>query len=259
MYTRVHECMHACMYVCTYVCMHICMHVRMFLQTKTGGKLMMRHDRSRGGSMSVASPSITSWSRGIASSLVSHPCLRLLLFSLLFSSTYIYRYRSPPALSDTWCFRHRLDCQCCPTLATNPLSPLPLCDLPYRLLFPLLPTHFTPRTVSFLTSLHFDACDVCLAADTHMYFVSLSLSFFLSVSRSVQFVLSHSYDIWHMTVLLLRTYHWRCNAGYAVTESGMPLTVAVITFKQGCRLMYVCTAQHTAPITDACYLCTRSI
>ena len=48
MYARVHECMHAC----TYVCMYVCMHVRMFLQTKTGGKLMMRHDRSRGGSMS---------------------------------------------------------------------------------------------------------------------------------------------------------------------------------------------------------------
>ena len=52
-------CIHVCMLVCIYVCMFICSYVCMYLQTKTGGKRTMRHDRSRGGSISVASSTVT--------------------------------------------------------------------------------------------------------------------------------------------------------------------------------------------------------
>ena len=63
MYVRIYVCMHACMYVCMHICVYVCMsvclyaymyacsNVCMYLQTKTGGKRMMRHDRLRGGSI----------------------------------------------------------------------------------------------------------------------------------------------------------------------------------------------------------------
>ena len=96
MYTRVHVCMHACTYVCMFVCIYVCtfvfLYVCMYLQTKTGGKLMMRHDRSRGGNISAASSTITSWSRGILpwSPIPASPTL------LYFSSIYYLMF--PPSI-----------------------------------------------------------------------------------------------------------------------------------------------------------------
>ena len=87
-------CMHVCtsvyMYVCLYAYMYACSYVCMYLQTKTAGKRMMRHDRSRGGSISVASSTITSWSRVILPWSPT-PASPSLLYLPSFSSTiYIY-------------------------------------------------------------------------------------------------------------------------------------------------------------------------
>ena len=89
MYLCMHMYMYACMYVCMYVCIHVCMFVCMFAlcmypRTKAGGKRMMRHDRSRGGSISVASSTVTPRSRGLQP-------LPLVPALISFLSTYITR------------------------------------------------------------------------------------------------------------------------------------------------------------------------
>jgi hypothetical protein len=163
MYVRIYVCMHACMYICMHICTYVCMyaymyacsHVCMYLQTKTGGKRMMRHDRSRGGSISVASSTVTPWSTGSFPWSPTPVSPSLLFFS------YTYIYRSAPALSDTcvsavdWIVNVVRR-----TLATNhpsPFFPVPLCDLPFRMLFPLLPAYFKPRAIPLLPSLDFDS------------------------------------------------------------------------------------------------------
>ena len=109
MYVRIYVCMHACMYICMHICTYVCMyaymyacsHVCMYLQTKTGGKRMMRHDRSRGGSIYLL-PLLPSHP-GPGGFFLSLPPLRLLLFSISPQRyiLYIIIYRSAPALSDT--------------------------------------------------------------------------------------------------------------------------------------------------------------
>ena len=87
-------CMHICTYLCMYAYMYACSHVCMYLQTKTGGKRMMRHDRSRGGSISVASSTVTPWSTG-SFPWSPTPVSPSLLF---FSYTHIYIGLLPPCL-----------------------------------------------------------------------------------------------------------------------------------------------------------------
>jgi hypothetical protein len=72
------------LYVCLYTYMYVTSFVCTYLQTKTGGKRMMRHDRSRGGSISVASSTVTARTRG----LQPLPLIPVLIFLL---STYITR------------------------------------------------------------------------------------------------------------------------------------------------------------------------
>ena len=147
-------CMHVCtsvyMYECLYAYMYACSYVCMYLQTKTGGKRMMRHDRSRGGSVSVASSTITSWSRVILPWSPT-PASPSLLYLPSFSSTiYIYDVSAVDWIVNV--VRR--------TLATNhpsPFFPLPLCDLRFRMLFPLLPAYFKPRAIPLLPSLDFDS------------------------------------------------------------------------------------------------------
>ena len=103
MYVRMHICIHVYMYVCMHVRMFVCLYAYMYarsyvclyLQTKTGGKLMMRHDRSRGGNISAASSTITSWSRGILLWSPTPASPTLLYFSSIY---YIYVGLLPPCL-----------------------------------------------------------------------------------------------------------------------------------------------------------------
>ena len=125
MYVRLYVCMFVCMYVFTSVCMHICvyvcMHVRMFLcickprQGESAWCAMIDQE----GVVYICCLFYHHIPVQGDSSLVSHPCVS---FSSLFLLNdiyilYIIIYRSAPALSETWCFRRRLDCQCCPTHA----------------------------------------------------------------------------------------------------------------------------------------------
>ena len=163
--------MHVCMYVRIYVCMHAymcvrmyaCSYVSMYLQTKTGGKRMMRHDRSRGGSIYLL-PLLPSHP-GPGWFFLGLPPLRLLLFSIS-PQRYIYYILLyigllPPCLILDVSVVDWIVNVVRRTLATNHpspfFSPLPLCDLPFRMLFPLLPAYFKPRAIPLLPSLDFDS------------------------------------------------------------------------------------------------------
>jgi hypothetical protein len=162
-------CMHVCMYVRIYVCMHAymcvrmyeCSYVSMYLQTKTGGKRMMRHDRSRGGSIYLL-PLLPSHP-GPGCFLVSHPCVSFSSLFLLNDIYYILLYIGllPPCLILDVSVVDWIVNVVRRTLATNHPSPffflLPLCDLPFRMLFPLLPAYFKPRAIPLLPSLDFDS------------------------------------------------------------------------------------------------------
>ena len=111
-YLRLYACMHVCMFVAIYVrmyaCMHVCMltcmHVRMFVcicKPRQEGKRMMRHDRSRGGSISVASSTITPWSTGSFPWSPTPVSPSLLFFSYTYIYMNIYIGLLPPWLSYT--------------------------------------------------------------------------------------------------------------------------------------------------------------
>ena len=147
MYVRMHICIHVYMYVCMHVRMFVCLYAYMYARSYVC--MFVCIYKLRQGESSWCATIDQEGVIYLLPLLPSHPGLGGFFFGLpplrplLFSTSplyIIYIRRSAPALSDTWCFRRRLDYQYGPTLATNhlsPLFPLPLCDL--RSVPPALP------------------------------------------------------------------------------------------------------------------------
>ena len=250
MYTRVHVCMHACtyvcmfvcIYVCTFVCLYVCMFVCIYKLRQGESSWCATIDQE---GVIYLLPLLPSHP-GLGEFFFGLPPLRPLLFST--SPLYIiYIRRSAPALSDTWCFRRRLDYQYRPTLATNHLSPLfrlpyvtfrstcsSLCflrtlhrarSLFYLLLTSIVCTNFVSLSLchphsllTMIVAMHRmylslpanDTCDLWLTADTYMC-VSLSLSLSLfslsSLSPSPSLSLSLSRSVQSVLHTLLATIY----------------------------------------------------
>ena len=58
MYACTYVCMHVCMLLCIYVCMFVCLYV-CICKPRLGESAWIRYDRSRGGSIYVASSTVT--------------------------------------------------------------------------------------------------------------------------------------------------------------------------------------------------------